>query len=178
MNGGAFSGTGILYRGVRGRCVRFLFCWQVAHPLTYCSSHCRAFGQKYRRCIFRIVSSLPGCPWLSCQFLAISFLISSSGGITNLSVAILLHPRYSCPWIMWIGSCSSHCFIVSLCSCWTSTMCDSRDPSESASKTFRNAASGMSTISQLSSGISAPFGRDRASAGVLVFPCTWTILKL
>ena len=54
----------------------------------------------------------------------------------------------------------------------------SRDPSESASKTFRNADSGMSASSQLSSVMSALFGHDRASAGVLVFPWTWMILKL
>ena len=56
-------------------------------------------------------------------------------------------------------------------------MCCSRDPSESASKMFRNADSGMSASSQSSSMMSAPFSRERASAGVLVFPWTWMILK-
>ena len=54
----------------------------------------------------------------------------------------------------------------------------SSDPSESASKMFRNADSGIRASSRSSSVMSAPFGRDSASAGVLVFPYTWIILKL
>ncbi len=45
VNGGAFLGTEILYRGVHSWWVRFLFCWQVAHPFTYCSIHHLASGQ-------------------------------------------------------------------------------------------------------------------------------------
>ena len=144
----------------------------------YCSSHCHALGQRYCRCIFCMVSSHPGCLLLSCQSLAISLRISSSGGITNLSVAILLHPQCSSPHIMWIGSCSVHCSMISLWWCWASMMHCSSDPSELASKMFRNVDSGMSASSRLSSVMSAPFGCDSVSAGVLVFPCTCIILKL
>ena len=49
-------------------------------------------------------------------------------------------------------------------------MHNSKDPSESASKTFKNVDSGISAISRLSSVMSALFGHDRASAGMLVFP--------
>ena len=178
VNGGAFSGTDILYSGVRGWCMRFLFCWQMAHPLTYYSSHWRAPGQRYCHCIFHMVSSLLGCLLLSCQFPAISFLISSSGGITNLSVVMLLHPQYSSPGIKWIGNRSSHHSIVSLWRCWVSMMRRSSDPLESASKMFRNTDSGMRASSWSSSVMSAPFGCDNASARVLVFLCTWIILKL
>ena len=92
-------------------------------------------------------------------------------------VAMLLHPLYSSPVVIWIGNCFSQCSITLLCLCWASTMRCSRDPSKSASKIFRNADSGISASSRLSSVMSAPFGRDRASAGVLVFPWTWMILK-
>ena len=125
-----------------------------------------------------MVSSLPGCPLRSCQSRAISFRSSSSGGITSLSMAMVLHPRCSCPWIIWIGSCSVHCFMISLWWNWASTMRCSNDPSELASKIFRNANSGMRANSRSSSVMSAPFGHDNASAGVLVFPWTCMILKL
>jgi len=53
---------------------------------------------------------------------------------------------------------------------WALTMRCSCDPSESASKMFKNADSRMSANSLSSSLMSAPLGHDRASAGVLVFP--------
>jgi hypothetical protein len=46
--------------GVLMRWVRFLFCWQVVHPLMYSVIHDRAPGQKYSLLMHLIVSSLPG----------------------------------------------------------------------------------------------------------------------
>ncbi len=61
---------------------------------------------------------------------------------------------------------------------WVSTIWCSRDLSESAPNTFKNSSGGSNAISQESSTMSAPGGLDSASAGVLVFPVMWTILKL
>src|SRR5216683_8248681 len=58
--GGLSFGTVILYRGVFVLCVRFLFCWQIAHPLTYCSTQARPPGQQKRLRTFLAVSSRPG----------------------------------------------------------------------------------------------------------------------
>jgi hypothetical protein len=60
--GVASDGGGMRNNGVLTRCVRFLFCWHVAHPLTYSWIHVRAWGQWYCSVIFRVVSSLPGWP--------------------------------------------------------------------------------------------------------------------
>jgi hypothetical protein len=116
-----------------------------------------------------MVSSLPRCPLLSCQFVAISLLISLFGGMTYLWVNKLLYPQCSLLGLMWIGRCFSHCFISSFASNCTSTIQLPSYPSESVSKILMNALSGMSVISQLSSTMSAPFGRDSVSAGVFVF---------
>src|SRR6266851_5641066 len=47
-NGGLSLGTVILYRGAFVQCMRFLFCWQIAHPLTYCSIQVHPPGQQKR----------------------------------------------------------------------------------------------------------------------------------
>ncbi len=62
VKGGAFSGTVILKRGICSQCVRFLFYWQVAHPLIYWLIHWQALGYKYSHCTFQTVSSCPRCP--------------------------------------------------------------------------------------------------------------------
>ena len=45
-NGLVFGGDVIWNIGVLRRCMRFLFCWQVAHPLMYWSTQVRTPGQK------------------------------------------------------------------------------------------------------------------------------------
>src|SRR5580693_1311313 len=61
-NGLASMVEGMRKSGVLMRCVRFLFCWHVAHPLTYSVIHALAPGQKYSLFTCLIVSSLPGWP--------------------------------------------------------------------------------------------------------------------
>jgi hypothetical protein len=68
-NGLALIDDGILDIRVLIRCVRFLFCWHVAHPLMYSVIHPWVLGQKYSRLMRLIVLSHPGCPLMepSCQ---------------------------------------------------------------------------------------------------------------
>jgi hypothetical protein len=73
-NGLASMVEGIRKSGVLVWCVKFLFCWQVGHPLTYSVIHALAPGQKYSLFMRLIVSSLPGWPLRgpSCQVCMIS----------------------------------------------------------------------------------------------------------
>ena len=169
----------ILYSGVFVTCVRFLFCWQVAHPLMYWSIQAFCKGQKYCRCTRLIVSSLPGCPapqWL-CNCLRIFLLRASSGGTTSRPPSSL-HSVACGPVLSVMGMVFSHCLIVSLYSCWAVTMSCSIIPGSPASKTFRNASGGKSDVIFGSSRSSSWCILNSASAGPLSLPGTWTILKL
>jgi len=48
--------------GIFLRCVRFLLCWQVAHPFTKFAIHAFIPGHQKLWAIWHVVSSLPGCP--------------------------------------------------------------------------------------------------------------------
>ena len=129
-------------------CVRFLFCWQVAHPLTYCLIQALCRGQKYCHCTCLIVSSLPGCPapqW-SCSCLRIFLLRASSGGTTSRP-PLSLHSAVCGPLLSIMEIIFSHCFIVFACLCWVVTVSCSKVPGSPASKTFKNVSGGKSDVS-------------------------------
>src|SRR5216683_5376274 len=83
-NGGALLGTEILYRGTLVWCMRFLFCRQIAHPLTYCLIQAHPPGQQKRSRTFLAVLSHPGCAasplWYACMMRRRA--LSSGGTIT------------------------------------------------------------------------------------------------
>src|SRR6201996_8876630 len=83
----ASCGTGILYKGTLVRCVRFLFCWQWAHPRTYSVTHSFRPGHQKNCAVFRMVMSLPVCPAVgaSCVHWSILCLTLSTGGTTTLT---------------------------------------------------------------------------------------------
>ncbi len=180
VNGGVFSGMGILNRGTHGWCVRFLFCWQAAHPFMYCLIHGWAFGHKYLHYIFLVVSSHPKCPpplW-SCHTRTTSFLISSIGGITSLPESVCLQMGPSTCLFLMMGRCFAQLSMILLTVRWARMIWCSRDLSELVLNMFRNSLGGNSAISRESSTISAPGGLDKVLAGVLTFPTMWVILKL
>jgi hypothetical protein len=78
----------------------------------------------------------------------------------------------------WMGSHFSQSSRVLSCSPCILTILLSSELSESASATLIKSLEGRRASSRLSSGMSALFGLERASAGVLVFPVMCSILKL
>ncbi len=145
----------------------------------YCSIQGQAFGHKYSCWIFLIVSSLPKCPppSLSCQTRMTFFLISSTGGMTRQPKGSCRQTGPSTCSFLTMGRSFAHWSMTLLTVHWVSTIWCSRDPSEPIPNTFKNNLGGSSAISWESLTTSAPGGLDKASAGVLIFPAMWTILK-
>ena len=133
-------------------CVRFLFCWQVAHPLTYRLIQALCWGQKYCHCTLLIVSSLPGClaPQWSCNCLRIFLLRASSGGTTSCP-PLSLHSVMCGPLFTSMEIVFSHHSIVFVCLCWAMTVSCSRVSGLPTSKTFKNTSGSKSGISLISS---------------------------
>ena len=89
LKGRALAVAGMWKVGVFLQCVRFLLCWQVAHPFTKFAIQVLIPGHQKLRAIWHVVSSLPGCPaigesWYQC---AMSVLSWWYGGRTILPCA-------------------------------------------------------------------------------------------
>jgi len=164
VNGRASGGTVILYRGAWVLCVRFLFCWQVAHPFTYCLTHCHAPGQ-WKRCnTFWVVSSLPGWPDSPSWYVCIILRLSSSAGGTSILPSSVVHRVVP-------SVCHPSCSLTH--PEYFPYSCARRYSSESSlpvSASFRNTSGGKRVTCLSLCCRSSSLGRDRALARVLFFP--------
>jgi hypothetical protein len=146
------------------RWVRFLFCWQVAHPFTYCSIHRRAPGHENFPRTFLVVSSQPGWPtspsWYACMIL----LLSVSLGGTMVRPSSIVHRVVP-------SACRPPCSMSHpeclLCSC---TRRYSKESSFPVLAKLRKVSDGRRVIFLSSCWQSSSLGLNRASAGVLFFP--------
>ncbi len=154
--------------------MRFLFCWQIAHPLMYCSIQAHPPSQQKWSRTFLMVSSHPGCAanpsWYACMMRRWA---SSSGG----TIVFQFSSNHR-PWLLTHRCCprlaSNHGWYYRCVSASTPSI----NVGSFVSATLRNALLGRSDSCRSPCSHSLLHGRDSASARVLFFPATWRILKL
>jgi hypothetical protein len=158
--------------GVLMQCVRFLFCWHVAHPLMYSVIHALAPGQKYSLFTHLIVSSLLGCLLRgpSCQVCMISRFSPWSGGMMRQCAEVSRQNGVPGLSTRSMGNVFSHSFMREWLLFWTMVMKCSMELRESSSATRMNRGLGSIIIYWLSFlPVSDPGGRDRASASKVLW---------